>query len=106
MKAIRSVILAFSACLLMQCAALGQGAPASESEGKQIGGYQVQQSVELGYRFVDVSGSTPVYSTFINQNQGPRLLEQTLSMRAPEGQGTVFDDLYLNSFGWGGDPEN
>ena len=131
MKATGSIIVAL---LLMNCAALGQQeaqtsqasqasqasqtsqaseasqtsqtSQTSDTEGKELGGYQVQQSVELGYRFVDVAGSKPVYSTLINQNQGPRLLEQTLSVRTPESQASIFDDLYVSSFGWGGDPEN
>src|SRR4051794_29200149 len=78
----------------------------TEGEGRPIAGYQVQQSVEVGYRFTDVNGDRPMYGTLINQNQGPRLFEQTLSMRAPNNEGTIFDSLYINSFGWGGDPQN
>jgi hypothetical protein len=82
-------------------------APAStEQEGKEIGGYQVQQSIEFGYRFTDVNGSNQVYNTFINQHQGPRLLEQTLNMYSLNHSGLAFDRLSVNTFGWGGDPEN
>src|SRR6185437_8393263 len=82
-------------------------APAStEQEGKELGGYQVQQSIEFGYRFTDVVGSEEVYKTFINQDQGPRLLEQTLNLRALHHAGVIFDRLSASSFGWGGDPEN
>src|SRR5581483_8268959 len=54
----------------------------------------------------DVMGSRPIFDTFINQNQGPRLLDQTLTMRSIGSSGIAFDRLYFNSFGWGGDPEN
>jgi len=82
-------------------------APAStEQEGKEIGGYQVQQSIEFGYRFTDVNGSNQVYNTFINQHEGPRLLEQTLNMYSVNHSGLAFDRLSANTFGWGGDPEN
>ena len=77
-----------------------------DGDGRQIGGYQVQQSVELGYRFADVTGSSPMYDTFIDQAQGLRLMQQSLSMRAPSGTGMLFDDLSISSFGWGGEPEN
>src|SRR6478672_231219 len=82
-------------------------APAStEQEGKEIGGYQVQQSIEFGYRFTDVNGSNQVYNTFINQHEGPRLLEQTLNMYSVNHSGLAFDRLSFSTFGWGGDPEN
>ena len=78
----------------------------ADQEGKQVGGYEVQQSIELGYRFTDVAGSQEVYNTFINQSQGPRLLEQTLNLRALNHAGVLFDRLSASSFGWGGDAEN
>jgi hypothetical protein len=85
----------------------GGTAPApSEEAGKEIGGYQVQQSIELGYRFTDVKGSGQIFDTFINQNQGPRLLEQSLDMNSVNHSGVAFDRLSFNTFGWGGDPEN
>jgi hypothetical protein len=79
---------------------------ATPAEGVENGNYNYQGSVELGYRFVNTNGSDVVYDTFVNQQQGPRVLEQTLSMRSLNHQGILFDDLFLSSFGWGGDPEN
>ena len=92
----------------LACPALAQtpGTPASSDAIPEWGGYQVQQSIELGYRFSSVTGSVPLYDTFLNLQEGPRLLEQSLSMRSPGHTGAVFDDFYLSSFGWGGDPEN
>jgi hypothetical protein len=93
---------------LLSTAALAQTQPASAgaADGTDWGGYQVEQSVELGYRFTDVSGSQPMYDTFLDFQQGPRLLEQTFSMRSPQHTGALFDNLLVSSFGWGGDPEN
>ena len=100
-------LLASSIAVLAQAGSGNTGGQAqSEKEGKEVGGYQVQQSIELGYRFTDVMGSQPIFDTFINQNQGPRLLDQTLTMRSIGSSGIAFDRLYFNSFGWGGDPEN
>jgi hypothetical protein len=79
---------------------------ASPAEGVENGKYNYQGSVELGYRFVNSNGSDVVYDTFVNQHQGPRILEQMLNMRSLDHQGLLFDNLFLNSFGWGGDPEN
>src|SRR6476660_3390054 len=93
---------------LLSSLALGQtsggtAATQPDQEGKQVGGYQVQQSIEVGYRFTDVVGSQQVYNTFINQNQGLRVLEQTLNMRALDHSGVLFDRLSASTFGWGGD---
>ena len=83
-----------------------QTAPSTSSDGREFGDYRVEQSVEFGYRFADITGNENMYDTFINQHQGPRLLEQSLSARSTNGNGVLFDDLSVNSFGWGGDPEN
>jgi hypothetical protein len=47
-----------------------------------------------------------MYDTLVNLQTGPRILDQTLSMQALDHQGLLFDNLYLNSVGWGGDPNN
>jgi hypothetical protein len=47
-----------------------------------------------------------VYDTFVNQQEGPRFLSQTLSMRSKNHAGGLFDSFYWSSFGWGGEPEN
>ena len=77
-----------------------------QSEGVNRGNYNIKQSIELGYRFTDFTGNTAVYDTFVNLNQGPRILGQSLEMRSLNHTGLLFDDLYLNSYGYGGDPNN
>jgi hypothetical protein len=87
--------------------AFGQAQPTSgTADGKELGTFQVEQSTEFGYRFTDVTGSEQMYHTLLDYHQGPRLLEQTFSMRSPEHNGALFDNLLVSSFGWGGDPEN
>ncbi len=81
-------------------------APEEPSAGKEVGGYLVHQSIELGGRITDKFGSTPMYNTLVNLQSGPRVLEQTLSMQATTQTGNLFDNLYASSFGWGGDPSN
>src|ERR1700691_5477687 len=81
-------------------------APPAEPDGMTRGGYQIHSSVELGYRSTDVTGSGDMYDTLVNLQTGPRILDQTLTMQSVDHQGLLFDDLYLNSFGWGGDPNN
>ena len=62
------------------------------------------QSVEFGGRISDVSGSQAMYDTLVNNQSGARLLEQSLTMRSLTHE-DLFDSLTLDSFGWGGDPE-
>ena len=83
-------------------------APATPAEPDSVsrGGYLIHQSVELGYRSTYVTGSGDMYDTLVNLQTGPRILDQTLTMQSVDHQGLLFDDLYLNSFGWGGDPNN
>jgi hypothetical protein len=80
-------------------------APA-EPDGVTSGGYQIHSSIEFGYRSTDVTGSGDMYDTLANLQTGPRILDQTLTMQSVDHQGLLFDNLYLNSVGWGGDPNN
>ncbi|MGO8984497.1 MAG: hypothetical protein ACLQFM_06905 [Terriglobales bacterium] len=91
--------------LLWAQASANPQTPAAEP-GMTSGGYLIHSSAEFGYRANDVTGSGDMYDTLVNLQQGPRLLDQTLSMQSIDHQGMLFDDLYLNSFGWGGDPNN
>jgi hypothetical protein len=79
---------------------------AAEEQGIDSGNYNIKQSVEFGYRFSDFTGNQSTYDTFVNLQQGPRLLDMTLEMRSVNHQGLVFDRLYLSNFGYGGDPNN
>jgi hypothetical protein len=82
------------------------GATSAEPDGITRGGYQIHQSIELGYRTTDVTGSGDMYDTLVNLQTGPRILDQTLTMQSVDHQSLPFDNLYLNSVGWGGDPNN
>jgi len=75
-------------------------------QGIEIGNYNVQQSLEFGGRISSIRGDGSVYDTFVNLQSGPRLYEQTLSMRSLNHQGLLFDNFYVSSFGYGGDPNN
>src|SRR6202167_2926182 len=81
-------------------------APPAEPDGVSGGGYLIHQSIEVGYRSTDVTGSGDMYDTLVNLQTGPRILDQTLTMQSVDHQGLLFDNLYLNSVGWGGDPNN
>lgn len=95
--------------LVVLALALAPATPAQESppgEGVVSGNYNIKQSFELGYRWTDFTGNLFTYGTFVDLNQGPRMLEHTLEMRSLNHAGSFFDDFYLHSFGYGGDPNN
>jgi hypothetical protein len=94
--------------VLTGASAPGQEAPPpQEPEGKVIGEYVTHHSIELGGHIVDQSGSGPMYNTLVNIHSGPRILSQSLSMRAKDpSHATFFDNLSTSSFGYGGDPIN
>lgn len=101
----RLLLLLFVATLPL-AAAKCSFAQQPEPEGMEAGNYNIRQSVEFGYRFTDVTGSQQTYDTFVNLQQGPRLLDFTTEMRSLNHQGTFFDRLYFSNFGYGGDPQN
>jgi hypothetical protein len=80
--------------------------PAGEPEGVNSAGYIIHSSGEIGYRSTNLSGSANMYDTLVNLQSGPRLLDETISMQSITHQGVLFDNLYVSSFGWGGDPNN
>jgi hypothetical protein len=78
----------------------------SESKGTNQGNYNIQQSVEFGYRLNEVKGNQDTYNTFVNLGSGLRLFDYTLNMRSINHQGILFDDLNFSNFGYGGDPND
>jgi hypothetical protein len=105
----------FVACVFLMSSALAQSSgqtppstpassPPAADEGKEIGGFQVTQSIEIGGRISEVTGSQPMYDTLVNDQGGARILEQSLTMKSLTHE-DIFDTLTLNSFGWGGDPQ-
>ena len=78
----------------------------SQPDGWESNGYLIHQSIEVGYRASDVTGSVQMYNTLVDLRTGPRLLDQSLAMQSQNHMGTLFDNLFISSFGWGGDPNN
>ena len=89
-----------------QTAGTGTSQAPAQPEALEHGGYVIHQSVEIGYRASDITGSEQMYNTLVDLRSGPRFLEQSLSMQSQTHEGQPFDNLFINSFGWGGDPNN
>jgi opacity protein-like surface antigen len=101
------VLLIAILCNLASSAQTTGSSPQNQApEGVESGGYVLHQSIELGYRGSDVTGSQQMYDTLVNLRSGPRFLDQTLSMQSQAHDGLLFDNLFVTSFGWGGDPNN
>src|SRR5246127_5593060 len=89
-----------------QTAGSNSGQSQAQPEVVERGGYVIHQSVEIGYRVSDVTGSEQMYNSLVDLRTGPRLLEQSLSMQSQSHDGLLLDNLFINGFGWGGDPNN
>lgn len=102
----KSWIYIWALALLFPAAAWCQAAPSGTAPEVAYGGYRIHQSFEAGYRLSDATGNESMFNTLVNSHEGPRLFEQMLAMRSENHQGVLFDDLFLHSVGWGGDPNN
>src|SRR4029077_7105360 len=98
----------FASCLLGVSLLFGPIARAQDDEQKGIdqGNYNIKQSIEFGGRFTSIGGDTQTYDTFVNLQQGPRLLGFTAEMNSLNHHGAPFDRLYFSNFGYGGDPND
>jgi len=81
-------------------------ATTEDNQGETWQGYVTKQSIEFGGRISDFTGNQGTWDTYVNMGSGPRLLEYTLDMHAPDHAGLMFDDLSFANFGYGGDPSN
>jgi hypothetical protein len=106
MQQIALIVLFWNIAAAAQTAGSNAGQSQSQPEGWEGGGYVIHQSTEIGYRTSDITGSEQMYNTLVDLRSGPRFLEQSLSMQSQNHDGLLFDNLFVNSYGWGGDPNN
>jgi len=78
--------------------------PAAPAQGNSNGPYSIFSSVEFGVRGVAIHGNGDKYRSDLNYEPGFRLFDSSLMMKAQNGGGVLFDQLMVNSFGWGNDP--
>ncbi|MGB8321838.1 MAG: hypothetical protein WCE52_02645, partial [Candidatus Acidiferrum sp.] len=77
-----------------------------ETKGMDQGNYNIQQSIEAGYRATWINGNYNTYDTFVNLGSGFRLFDYTVNMRSLDHHGLLFDNLSFSNFGYGGDPND
>jgi hypothetical protein len=105
-RTIKRTLLGAAAVLISAIftATLAAAQQVDEEKGIDQGNYNIKQSVEFGGRFTNVSGDEQTYNTFVNLQQGPRLLNFTTEMHSLDPHGSLFDRFYFSNFGYGGDP--
>ncbi|HTS13431.1 MAG TPA: hypothetical protein VMH00_15040 [Candidatus Limnocylindrales bacterium] len=103
-----ALLVAAGLAFIVAPAARAQSQAASDDgqQGMESGNYNVQQTIEFGYRWSGINGNMDTYDTFVNLGSGFRLLDYTLDMRSLNHQGIFFDDLNFSNFGYGGDPND
>ncbi|PYT58180.1 MAG: hypothetical protein DMG35_18610 [Acidobacteria bacterium] len=94
----------FAAGLLVVFLPVARAQQDEEQKGIEQGNYNIRQSIEFGGRFTNISGDSQAYNSFVNLQQGPRLLGFTMEMRSLDHHATLFDRLYFSNFGYGGEP--
>lgn len=81
--------------------------PAPETHISAPDGYTIHQSVDLGGRMTNATGSNAMYDTLVNMQSGPRVLGQSLEMHAlPGHKSAIADTISAFGSGFGGDPYN
>lgn len=101
-----TVKLTFSVFFIALIVVPSSYAQTTETKGIDSGDYNIQQSIDLGYRATWINGSTDTYDTFVNLGQGPRLFNYDLNLRSLDHNGLLFDNLSFSNFGYGGDPND
>ena len=70
--------------------------PAAPPEGKTAGNYAVHQSLEMGGRITNTSGSDAMWATLVNMGTGARLIGQSLEMHSTDTSKTKFFHLIVS----------
>src|SRR5580698_9977856 len=81
--------------------------PAADAPMSAPNGYVIHQSIDLGGRIANATGSQAMYSNLVNLQSGPRVQNETFELHALPGQkNTPVDRLSAVGSGFGGDPIN
>src|ERR1700723_1374697 len=95
------------AILLMTAGIAAAQKPASDAPMTAPNGYVLHQSIDLGGRIANPTGSAAMNDTLVNMQSGPRVLGEAFVMHAlPGAKNTLVDSIRAFGSGLGGDPYN
>jgi hypothetical protein len=80
--------------------------PTPEAKMTVPNGYVIHQSVDLGGRITNATGSQAMYSNLVNLQSGPRVQNETFEMRACRVRRIPWSTISAVGSGFGGDPVN
>lgn len=80
------------------------GNQAAQSAKPDDAPYTVTSSIEVGVRGIAINGNADTYRSQLNYTPGFRLFDSNLVIKSKDGDGLVFDNLLVNTFGWDKDP--
>ena len=100
----RKPLAVLFACPLILAQEPVTSAPEASGQSKEIGGYSISNSVEVGYRFASANGDLDIYRAGPNYGNGLRLFEGQLQINSLDGKGRFVDEFSLRSFGAAQDP--
>jgi hypothetical protein len=102
---LRAALLLSGAVAGAQVQTPGAPLPPPATTASVPAGYTIHNSVDLGGRIANTSGSNAMYSTLVNLQSGPRVMGESFELRAlPTTKHTLVDSLTAVSSGFGGDP--
>ena len=97
------VVIAFSITTLAQTPSPSPSTP-DPAPGPSYGGFNSTSTVEIGLRGLDVNGDHDKYRSDLNYGPGFRMFDSSFLMENTLGSRRPFDNLLVQSSGWGGDP--
>lgn len=106
--ALLSAILFVITCLVITTATRAQTpspSPSPSSEPTTYGGFEINSSIEIGVRGLDVNGDHDKYRSDLNYRPGFRIFDSSFRMENKSGDRRPFDSLLVQSSGWGSDPQ-
>ena len=80
-------------------------AKAATGDEQTSDGYNITSSIEVGVRGKRVSGSDNKFQSDLNYRPGVRVFDSSFLLQQKDHRGQFFDELLVNSSGWGGDPQ-
>lgn len=80
--------------------------PSPSRSAENVNGYEINSSVELGVRGLEVNGDHEKYRSDLNYRPGFRLFDSSILIEDKTGRVRPFDSALIQASGWGSDPSS